>query len=268
MRWQKRARLAVAAFGIASAVGVYALMGERTQPTPAVAPVRLDPKAVLESRGNILQQVRGTRQDYIIEAEQQLTYEGGASKLVGIKVTVKNRAGRDYVITAREAQAGEGEQELRLTGAVRLEATDGFQITTEEAFFSEQDGTVRAPEAFAFSRGRMSGQGVGMAYDKNNDIIEIREQAAVTNLAIRHPKEMRQRISRAEPSDRRLRYHGQVGRDDWYRHRHIQPAGHADSKEGRVIAHVRLDAVDRRHHVLPAAEQHGIVVGEHGGHRA
>ena len=180
MRWQKRARIAAASIGLATAIGVYAVMEERAQPAPPAEVERLDPKAVIESRGNILQQVRGTRQDYVIEAEQQLTYEGGASKLVGIKVTVKNRAGRDYVITAREAQAGEGEQELRLTGAVKLEATDGFQITTEEAFFSEQDGTVRAPEAFAFSRGRMSGRGVGMVYDKNADIITIREQAVVT----------------------------------------------------------------------------------------
>lgn len=179
MRWQKRARIAAASVGLATAIGVYAVMEERAQPAPAAVVDRVDPKALIESRGNILQQVRGTRQDYVIEAAQQLTYQGGATKLVDIKVTVKNRAGRDYVITAREAQAGEGEQELRLTGTVKLEASDGFQIATEEAFFSEQDGTVRAPEAFTFSRGRMSGQGVGMSYDRNNDVITIREQASV-----------------------------------------------------------------------------------------
>ena len=78
MKWQRRARLIVAIIGIAAAVVVYATMGERTKPTPVTAPVRVDPKAVIESSGNIVQQVRGSRQDYLIEAERQLTYQGTA----------------------------------------------------------------------------------------------------------------------------------------------------------------------------------------------
>ena len=79
---------------------------------------------------------------------------------------------------------------------------------------------------------------------------------------------MRQLIGRAEALNRRLGYHGQIGRDDRHRDRHIEPAGHADGEERRVLAHVRLDVVDRRHDVLPAAEQHRIVVREHRGHGA
>ena len=137
--WQKRARLTAAAVGIASAIGVYAVMGERAKPAPVTPPARVDPKAMIESQGNILQQVRGTRQDYLIEAAQQLTYEGGATKLIGVKISIKNRGGRDYVISAREAQAGEKQQDLRLTGAVTLAASDGFNIATEEALFTEAD---------------------------------------------------------------------------------------------------------------------------------
>ena len=96
MLWQKRARFVIAVIGIAAAVVVYATMGERTRLVPATAPVRIDPKAIIESSGNVVQQVRGTRQDYLIEAERQLTYEGGATKLVGVKITVRNRGGRDY----------------------------------------------------------------------------------------------------------------------------------------------------------------------------
>src|SRR5260221_8543771 len=112
MKWQKRARLIVAIIGIAAAVVVYATMGERTKPVPATAPVRIDPKAIIESSGNIVQQVRGTRQDYLIEAERQLTYEGGATKFVGIKITVRNRGGRDYLVPRREDQAGQKQEKL------------------------------------------------------------------------------------------------------------------------------------------------------------
>lgn len=177
--WQKRARFGVAVFGIATAIGVYAVMGERAQPVAVTPPARLDPKAVIESQGNVLQQVRGARQDYLIEAERQLTYEGGATKLIGVKVSIRNRAGRDYVITAREASAGERQQELHLTGAVTLEASDGFTIATEEAFFTETDGTVRAPGAFSFGRGQMSGTGAGMSYDEQNDVLSIAGDADV-----------------------------------------------------------------------------------------
>src|SRR6266508_3602761 len=116
MRWQKWARLVVAIVGIAVAAVVYATMGERAKLIPATAPARIDPKAIIESSGNIVQQVRGTRQDYLIEAERQLTYEGGATKFVGIKITVRNRGGRDYVVTGREAQAGKNQKDLELAG--------------------------------------------------------------------------------------------------------------------------------------------------------
>src|SRR5476649_1448996 len=107
MRWQKWGRLLAAIVGIASAVILYATMGERAKQTAAPPPQRIDPNAMSESSGNVLQQVRGTRQDYLIEAERQLTYQSGAPKLVGVKLAVRNRGGSDYVVTCHEATAGD-----------------------------------------------------------------------------------------------------------------------------------------------------------------
>ena len=76
---------------------------------------------MIESSGNVVQQVRGIKQDYLIEAERQLTYKGGATKLVGVKITVRNRGGRDYVVTGREAQAGKNQKALELGGGVQLD---------------------------------------------------------------------------------------------------------------------------------------------------
>ena len=61
MKWQKWARLIVASIGITAAVVVYATMGERAKPVPVTEPTRLDPKAIIESSGNVVQQVRGDR---------------------------------------------------------------------------------------------------------------------------------------------------------------------------------------------------------------
>src|SRR6185295_20273624 len=156
MKWQKPARFMAAIVGIAAAVVVYATMGERTKLIPATAPARLDPKAIIESSGNVVQQVRGTRQDYVIEAERQLTYEGGATKLVGVKITVRNRGGRDYVVTGREAQAGQNQKELQLTGGVQLKASDGFTVRTDNAAFNQDTALMTAPGAVTFERDRLS----------------------------------------------------------------------------------------------------------------
>ncbi len=180
MRWQRQGRFAAAIVGIASAVVLYATMGERVKQTVAPPPQRIDPKAIIESSGNVLQQVRGTRQDYIIEAERQLTYQGGATKFVGIRITVRNRGGRDYVVTGHEAQAGENQKELLLAGGVKLAANDGFVVQTDTATFNQDSGLMTAPGPVTFERDRMNGSGVGMSYDKNSDVLTLADQSHVT----------------------------------------------------------------------------------------
>jgi LPS export ABC transporter protein LptC len=179
MRWQKRARFGVALFGIVFAVIVYFAIGERQQAAPAARPTRLDPKAIIESAGAILQQFRQAKQDYEITADRQLTYEGGATKLVNIKITVRGREGRDFVVTGREAQASEGQKQLKIIGDVKLMASDGFVITAADATFDEEDATVDVPGAVEFSKGGMSGSGIGMKYDQKDDVLALKEQAHV-----------------------------------------------------------------------------------------
>jgi len=180
MKWQKLARLIVATIGIAAAVVVYATMGERAKPVSVTEPTRLDPKAIIESSGNVVQQVRGARQDFLIEADRQLTYEGGTTKLLGVKITVRNRGGRDYVVSGREALAGENQKELQLTGDVELKASDGFTVRAGNAAFNQDTGLMTAPGAVTFERNRLSGSGTGMSYDKNADVLSLADQSHVS----------------------------------------------------------------------------------------
>jgi LPS export ABC transporter protein LptC len=179
MRWQKRARFGVAIVGIAFAVIVYFAIGERQEAAPSERPARLDPKAILESAGAILQQFREARQDYEITAEKQLTYEGGATKLVNITITVRGREGRDFVVTGREAEASEGQTDLHVRGDVKLTASDGFVVTAQEATFNQTDAVMTVPGAVEFSKGRMSGSGSAMTYDQNSDVLELQKDAHV-----------------------------------------------------------------------------------------
>ncbi len=179
MGWQRRARVVVAIVGIASAIAIYMAIGERAKQTVAPPPQRSDPNSIIESSGNVLQQVRGSRQDFLIEAERQLTYKNGASKWFGVKITVRNRGGRDYVVTGREAQAGENEKDLQLTGGVTLAANDGFIVKTDTATFDQEGGLMTAPGAVTFEKDRMTGSGVGMSYDKNSDVLMLADQSHV-----------------------------------------------------------------------------------------
>ena len=179
MRWQRWGRFLAAIIGIASAVVLYATMGERAKQTVSPPPQRVDPNAMIESSGNVLQQVRGTKQDYLIEAERQLTYQTGATKLVGVKITVRNRGGRDYVVTGREAQAGDNQKDLQLRGGVKLAASDGFTIHTDTATFNQDSGLMTAPGNVTFEKDRMSGSGMGMLYNKNSDVLTLLDQSHV-----------------------------------------------------------------------------------------
>jgi len=179
MRWQKRARIGIALFGIAFAAVVFATMREREKPIPPAVPNRLDPKAVVESSGSRLLRITGTKLDFEVLSDRQLAYANGAAKLLGVRIVVKEREGRDFLVTSKEAEAGENEKLLKLIGEVKLAASDGFELTADHATFNQDDGVVRAPGPVVFRKGGMSGSGVGMSYDKNTDVLTVNDQARV-----------------------------------------------------------------------------------------
>ncbi|HEY5618159.1 MAG TPA: LptA/OstA family protein [Vicinamibacterales bacterium] len=179
-RWQKRARLGLGLFGIACAIAVYAAIGERQSAVPAPRLGRLDPRAVFESAGAAFQRFSEAKQDFVIEAERQLTYEGGATKFIGITIKVRNRGGRDFTVSGREGQVGEDEEELEIIGGVTLTASDGFTVTADRATFSKSDSTVKVPGAVAFHKGGMSGSGTHMTYNQASDVLSLAEEARVT----------------------------------------------------------------------------------------
>ena len=180
LSWQKRARLGVAVFGIVFAVVVYAAIGERRVAPPPRPVERLDPKAMAETEGATMQQTRGARMDFEITGARIQAYADGSSKLTQVRITVPNRGGRDYVITANEAfDAGKEDAELELKGDVKLVASDGFELTTGAGTFNRQSGIARADGPVVFKQGRMSGSGVGMTYDQMRDILRIAAESKV-----------------------------------------------------------------------------------------
>jgi LPS export ABC transporter protein LptC len=180
MRWQRKARTGVAIFGIVFAVVVYAAIGERQATTSAAPPSRFDPKAILESIGSKVQQVRLAKQDYIVEADRQLTYEDGSTRLVGVRIRIPDRDGRTVMIFGREAHTANDQKELQLTGDVKLSSSDGFEVSTDSAAFDQNTGMLMAPGTVSFHKAGLTGSGVGMSYDNNNEILSLSDMADVT----------------------------------------------------------------------------------------
>lgn len=179
MRWHTLARVAAALAGAAVVAVIVTNVRSRPARVALPAPPRLDPKASVETTGSTTTEIRGVKEDYQVRAAHQFLYTDGTSLSRDVTITVKNRSGRDFVMSGREARAGEQNSSLDLTGDVHLKASDGFEIQTGEAHYAEADGIVHAPGAFSFHRGRMEGTGVGMEYDKAADILTIASEAHV-----------------------------------------------------------------------------------------
>jgi lipopolysaccharide transport protein LptA len=177
--WQRRARVAVATFGVATAVFVYFSFGDRHTPTKAEPLLRQDPSASLEFGSPDLKRWAGLDEDFAVKAKTQLTYPDGSQKLVDVAITIRKRNGRDFTITAMSGSAGPNQKELQLNGGVALTASDGFELKTDNATYNQDSGVAIVPGAATFGRGRMSGSGRQISYDQRREILIIGEESKV-----------------------------------------------------------------------------------------
>jgi LPS export ABC transporter protein LptC len=179
-RWQRRARLVIAVFAVIFAVVVFFAFERRTH-RPASAPdPRMTPGVALESTGGHFERFKLSREDLTVDYEKLLTYPDGKTKLLGVRITSTNRSdGRTFVVTGKEAQVHENPTTYAIDGDVNLIASDGLTAKSEHATYADGDDTVRAPGPVVFAKGRMSGSGVGMEYNKAADVMTILEQAVV-----------------------------------------------------------------------------------------
>ena len=181
MNLRKYARLLVAVFAIGFGVFVARELKPRTPEVAAPAIPRTDPGAVVESTGGHVFRVNSSREDFTVYFDRQLTYEDGSTKLFGLRIVAPERGsgGRTFTVTAKEGQVGQKESNFTVTGNVELKASDGLTARTDHATYAESDGVVRTPGPASFTRGRVSGTGTGMTYDKGRDLLWLNADARV-----------------------------------------------------------------------------------------
>lgn len=178
MNWQKRARWLVLAIAVAVVAAVFATTRKREQP-PAAEPVaRVDPAAIVESSGAFVVQHKGDRETVRIDADKQLSYPDGGTRLLGVKIT-SIRQGKAFIVTGEEARVSADQTNLEIRRNVRMISSDGLQVSGNEATYQQSEGIVRAPGPVTFKVGRMSGSGVDFSYDEPRDLMALSAQTHV-----------------------------------------------------------------------------------------
>jgi LPS export ABC transporter protein LptC len=179
--WQRRARAGVAIFGLAVAVFVLFAMRHRDTAAPPAAVQRIDPKSILETISTSVERVTGIEKNFEVLSKSVRTYADGSTKLEGdVTVIVRKGDNRTFKVVAREAQSGKDQANLALSGDVKLEDSDGFFLTTDQATYHGSASTANAPGAVIFGKGRMSGSGTGITYDQAHDVLNVSSQAHIT----------------------------------------------------------------------------------------
>jgi lipopolysaccharide export system protein LptA len=177
--WQKRLRavLAVVMLGIIGVVGYTMRPREvRVAPTPTQ---KLEAKETIRTIGGAVIQLKGASKNVGVEFKEQVTYEDGTTKLIGVKIGVDNRGGRNFVVTADEAHIGKDQSSFDAKGHVHLTSDDGFEANAETATYAEAEKIVKAPGPVTYKQGRMSGSGVGFLYDTQRNTLWLSDQAVV-----------------------------------------------------------------------------------------
>ncbi len=165
------------------AIGVVASVAYTMRPREVAAPVQpteaLPPGVAYKTEGGDAIRLKGSDQDIRIEFESQTTSTEGDTKLHGVKINVEKRAGRNFVVTGKEAFLGKDNSSFDVRGNVKLETSDGLTATGQQATYTDAEKIVRVPGDVKFTRGRMSGSGVGFTYDEQRDTMWILDKADV-----------------------------------------------------------------------------------------
>jgi lipopolysaccharide export system protein LptA len=172
--WQKRLRAMVAIFGVGAAGVVYYAIQQAKPPSHTDGTVtRMDPNAAVESRAGQIFRFRGDKEDVVINYDSQLTYPDGRNRLTGARILVKKRMGRDFTVTAREADVAKGQESVDLRGDVKMDSSDGMKMATPHATYTQAGGVVRAEGAVAFSKPGLNGTSTGMTYKESQQWLEL-----------------------------------------------------------------------------------------------
>ena len=184
VRWQRTARLAVAAglavFAFFLAIG----MRERRDSTEARGVDRADPEAISESAGIEFVRTDGGMEIFRLEASRQATYSDGSIRFSGgVALTVPPRGGREgFTMTASEVDVADGRSDFTVSGRVRMADAAGLTAQTGRARYREAGNlvTMSDPEGpTTLVRAGLEAVGNEVVQDRDRHVITLDGDAGV-----------------------------------------------------------------------------------------
>ena len=178
MRWQRWVRIVMVLLAAATLIGIFFSVRKPKRKNADALVQRADPQAMIETKTGRVSQATGLKVPGFIDFDRMLTYQDGTLKFSKFKLTT-DRSGRKFNISADEGVIGKDQSHMEARGHVVLENDEGLHVTTDEATYSSGEEVVRAPRKVNFTKGNMSGSGVGMTYDRKRDVLWLLDQAAI-----------------------------------------------------------------------------------------
>lgn len=179
MTWQRRVRLAVGAFLVAFVALLYFALARSGRQDAAVGPPRHDPEAIQEISPGTLTLVNGET----ISFTRQLTYADGRSVLQDVHVTMRESTGRVVMLEGREAfqktSPNSDVGRLTVTGDVVITTSDGLRLVTDQVDYDDATRVLTVPRQLEFTRGRLTGSGMGATYDRSRDVLSLLARAQI-----------------------------------------------------------------------------------------
>jgi LPS export ABC transporter protein LptC/lipopolysaccharide transport protein LptA len=179
-RWQRYARIVLGLVIIAVPIAVAIALHKRAAPAPgSMAPPHVEPNALVAIEKGVYTQIQGARETFSIHYQSQVTFSDGSTRLSGVTIKVDHRGGRNFVVKGDQAQVGNNNSRIVLTGHVRVQVSDGLRLDTTRLIYTKGDGMARSKDRVTFSRGGMTGSAIGATYDNNNDILSLVKDAVI-----------------------------------------------------------------------------------------
>jgi lipopolysaccharide export system protein LptA len=181
MRWQRLARIAIALFVVGFIVVVVLAVRRPQRPPADDGGIDFTDKDVLsEIRGGLVEHNWG--EGYALTADTRRVYPDGRVIHTKVTLVLPDRGGRNVTISTDELEVLVADGEVgtaKLRGDVRLVTDDGLDLRAGEATYDRAEGLLRIPGPVTFTRGRMSGSGVGATYDERRDVVWLLDKARI-----------------------------------------------------------------------------------------
>lgn len=187
MRWQKVARLAIAATVIVF-VAVVVVALRRPGPAKVAEPTPPRRSADTLSEAGAFESKQFTsdgKLSFYIRGEAMDTFPDHRKIGRNATLTLPDRNGRtcDIFAPSMEVVAPEEGQATvsvgKMSGGVKLTCNDGLVMTSNEATYDDKTGVVSVPGDVQFSRGRLTGSGKGATYDQKRDVVWLLADARI-----------------------------------------------------------------------------------------